>query len=302
MNNPTSTPIYLGIDGGGTSCRARLRDASGALLGEGAAGAANVQLGMPQVQAAVVQCTEQALQQAGLGGMPWSDLHAGIGLAGAVSDADIAATADLQALFGQCALHQDAYIACLGAHRGEAGGIVIVGTGSCAQVVCPAETRTFGGWGFALSDDASGAWLGHQALRLVVQIQDGLLPQSALAQLVSETFTQPRELLAWSAHATPADYAQFAPLVFELADAGDAQAHELVSAGCAQLMRLIDATSQYNTGNISLMGGLADSYLRHLPTTIKTQLRPAHADALDGALYMAGLDLWKPDATRTDKL
>ena len=38
--------LFLGIDGGGTRCRARLCDDAGRTLGEGTAGAANVRLGL----------------------------------------------------------------------------------------------------------------------------------------------------------------------------------------------------------------------------------------------------------------
>ena len=34
--------LFLGIDGGGSKCRARIRDDGGRLLGEGAGGPANI--------------------------------------------------------------------------------------------------------------------------------------------------------------------------------------------------------------------------------------------------------------------
>ncbi|MCP3699810.1 MAG: N-acetylglucosamine kinase, partial [Aliivibrio sp.] len=39
------THLYVGIDGGGTSCRARIRNAQGELLGEAKSGSANILLG-----------------------------------------------------------------------------------------------------------------------------------------------------------------------------------------------------------------------------------------------------------------
>ena len=38
--------LFLGVDGGGTQCRARLADRAGRILGEGIAGPANIRLGL----------------------------------------------------------------------------------------------------------------------------------------------------------------------------------------------------------------------------------------------------------------
>jgi ribulose kinase len=44
-NSSERAQFYIGVDGGGTSCRARIEDAAGHLLGEGAAGPAATRLG-----------------------------------------------------------------------------------------------------------------------------------------------------------------------------------------------------------------------------------------------------------------
>ncbi|MBI4724482.1 MAG: N-acetylglucosamine kinase, partial [Rhodomicrobium sp.] len=46
--------LLLGIDGGGTRCRARLCTMSGAVIGEGVAGPANIRLGLEESFAAVL--------------------------------------------------------------------------------------------------------------------------------------------------------------------------------------------------------------------------------------------------------
>src|SRR5256885_15462599 len=80
-----TTPLFLGIDGGGTRCSARLRDADGRLLGEGSAGPANARLGHPAVVEVMKACRE-TLESAGLDGAALSCVHAGFGLAGAPQD------------------------------------------------------------------------------------------------------------------------------------------------------------------------------------------------------------------------
>jgi len=42
------TLLLLGVDGGGTQCRARLCAPSGTMLGEGRAGPANIHLGLDE--------------------------------------------------------------------------------------------------------------------------------------------------------------------------------------------------------------------------------------------------------------
>src|SRR5438128_973842 len=45
--------FYIGVDGGGTNCRARIEDAQGRLLGQGAAGPAATRIGTVELMQAV---------------------------------------------------------------------------------------------------------------------------------------------------------------------------------------------------------------------------------------------------------
>src|SRR6476660_5584872 len=76
-----TTPLFIGVDGGGSRCSARLRDAEGRLLGEGSAGPANARLGAPAVVEVMKAC-RAALASAGLGEDAFAHMHAGFGLAG----------------------------------------------------------------------------------------------------------------------------------------------------------------------------------------------------------------------------
>ncbi len=290
MSNTNNATIYLGVDGGGSTCRARLRDHKGQLLGEGTAGPANLRLGAATATAAIQESIDRALSSAGLDTTVLPTLRAGIGLAGAVLDEDMAEIRTLQSQFAHCTLNQDAYIACLGAHSGEPGGIVIVGTGSCAQIICPQLTRTYGGWGNRISDHASGAWLGRKALRYALQALEQLQPSSAFTQHLCDRFDhRPAEMLRWSDTAIAADYAAFAPFIFDFADRDDPIALALVDSGCQHLGLFIKALAAHNTGKICLLGGLAQNYRRYLPQALAQHLCAPRGDALDGALLMAGL-------------
>ena len=58
--------LFLGVDGGGTRCRARLCDASGLKLAEAQAGPANIRLGLKEAFASVLDVTLNCLEQAHL--------------------------------------------------------------------------------------------------------------------------------------------------------------------------------------------------------------------------------------------
>ena len=74
----------------------------------------------------------------------------------------------------------DATTACVGAHAGADGGLVIAGTGSAAIARVGGKETIIGGRGFALGDDGSGALIGLAALRAATRAYDRLGPSSAL--------------------------------------------------------------------------------------------------------------------------
>src|SRR5260370_34908520 len=75
--------VLLGIDGGGSRCRARLCNIAGATLSEGVAGAANLRLGVEQSFASVLQATIQCMNGAELSPRAFERVVACVALAGA---------------------------------------------------------------------------------------------------------------------------------------------------------------------------------------------------------------------------
>jgi glucosamine kinase len=157
--------FLLGVDGGGTQCRARLADVSGTILGEGVAGPANIRRGLAESMAAVLEAARQCLAEAGLGEAALGETAACLALAGASEPADLAAARRQRLPFRRGLIVTDAEAACVGAHRGRDGGIVIVGTGSIGWAIQGGRHYRVGGWGLPLSDEGSGAWLGLEAIR-----------------------------------------------------------------------------------------------------------------------------------------
>jgi glucosamine kinase len=181
------TVLFLGIDGGGTSCRARLADFEGIVLGEGSAGPANIRIGLNESFRAVLEATDQCLAQAGYTSEE-VDLVACLALAGASEPMDLAAARAYKHPFLRTVITTDAHAACVGAHGGKDGGIIIIGTGSVGWAVLGGSVHRVGGWGFPVSDEGSGAWLGCEAARRVLWAHDGRLAWTGLLERIYEHF------------------------------------------------------------------------------------------------------------------
>ncbi|BBE73298.1 BadF/BadG/BcrA/BcrD ATPase family protein [Oharaeibacter diazotrophicus] len=284
-----SARLLLGVDGGGSGCRARLADADGRVLGEGRAGPANLTTDYDAALAAVDAAWRGAVAAAGLAPDAAAPrIIAVLGLAGAVALGDGARVAARGLPFARANICSDGEIACVGAHAGEFGGLVVVGTGSQAVLVEAAGVRRFGGWGFALSDDGSGAVVGREAARRAIAALEGLGPASALTRAIAARFgDSPLAMLDFALAARPADYARLAPDVFEHAGRGDPVALAIREAAVAAVTRLVDRLAAAGATRVALAGGLAASYAPLLSARLDGLVRPALGDALDGALTLA---------------
>src|SRR5215218_883650 len=112
-------PLFAGIDGGGTGCRARIQDSEGRLLGTGIAGPAALRLGIDRALGEVEKAGRAALQEAGLDPGLLGSLHAGVGLAGVGRKGALKELLQRPHPFRSVVYVNDATIACMGAHRAK---------------------------------------------------------------------------------------------------------------------------------------------------------------------------------------
>jgi glucosamine kinase len=282
--------LYVGIDGGGTNCRGRLREGAGKLLGEAVAGPANTRLGIAQARQQVIKVARDTLLDAGLGDDALARCHVGAGLAGLHILADKEAFLDWKHPFLSLKVASDARIACLGAHDGALdGGIMIIGTGSCGYGLIEGKSINVGGWGFALSDGASGARVGYLALRYAIAAQDGIYDSSSMTDHIMFQFKySPEEMVLWSAQAKPADYAEFARIVVEYADKNDPVALNLMEQCGSEAQAILRALACRGITRIALMGGFAEFVEPWLSADVAALLVPRKYDARDGAILLAG--------------
>ncbi|WP_373505300.1 BadF/BadG/BcrA/BcrD ATPase family protein [Aestuariivirga sp.] len=284
---------FLGVDGGGSKCRARIRSSGGQVLGEAVGGASNIYQDFDGAIATIVATAAEAARQAGL---DMRALHAGMGLAGIVTSVGAEKIEAARLPFASVTADNDAYAACMGAFAGADGGIVIAGTGSIGFALVGGERYMVGGWGFQLGDHGSGAWVGHHAVRRAALAIDGLLqPTRLIDNILARTGRTRFDLSRWSEQAAPKDYAEFAPIVFECASQGDVQGMMIVIEGAAAISNLGRALLARGARSVCLLGGLSKVYPPYLDADVKRALAEPRYDAMDGAIMMARRAMGLPE-------
>ncbi|TKT74775.1 N-acetylglucosamine kinase [Aquamicrobium sp. LC103] len=279
--------LILGIDGGGTSCRAALARTSGEVLGYGKSGSANIMTDLHGARDSIVEAARLAFADAGQNPLLLSSTPAVLGLAGTnVGDYRQQLLEILP--FHESAVESDALIALHGALGRHDGAIAIIGTGSIFMSRRGRQTRTIGGWGFKLGDLGGGARLGRDLLEEALLAHDGIHDGSSLARAVLQHFeNDPRNLVEFAARAKPRDFGSFAPMVFEHFAQGDAVAETLVARSVDNIEEALDTLDLAAGERLCLLGGLADFVAPRLSPGYRKILEPPLRDALGGAVEMA---------------
>ena len=279
--------LFLGVDGGGTGCRARLADRTGTVLGEGTAGPANIRINLEESIHSVLTAASQCLNQAGVSFA--EPIIACLALAGASEPREAAAAQTAcKGRFHHVIVTTDAHAACAGAHAGRNGGIIIVGTGSIGWGVESERSFRVGGWGFPVSDEGGGAWLGCEAVRRALWAHDGRLGWTPLLRAIAAEFDlSPHAIVAWMGTAKPRDFGRLAPYVVEHAASGDPIAQEIMRSAAGHIDAIAARLGDHGAARLSLMGGLAHAIEPWLADETRSRLVPPAGDALDGALRIA---------------
>ena len=279
--------LFLGIDGGGTGCRAALADAGGSICGRGRGGAANIVTNLFHARDSIVGAAREAFAQAGI---PFERAHeatAVLGLAGANVGAYGKELAELLP-FGRARVENDALTALEGAVGPGNGAIAIIGTGTAFMVRHEGQTRAIGGWGFAVGDRGSGARMGQKLLEETLLAHDAIRAPSPLSGKVMRHFRDnPQAVVEWATKARPGDFGGFAPWLFEQPE--DPLARDIIALAAADLAAAIRALQLREGDRLCLLGGLAPLMESRLPADCRSFVRPPQGDAVDGALALARL-------------
>lgn len=278
----------LGIDGGGTSCRAAVADRQGVVLGRGRSGAANILTDPNSAIVSITEAARAAFRDAGLDEDGVADASAFLGLAG-TNVGDLTRYVRDRLPFRHTDIDSDGLIALQGALGDGDGAVAILGTGSIYMGRLEGVTRYVGGWGFVVGDLGGGARLGHALLQEALLAHDRVHPPGSATEAVLAEFRHdPRNIVEFARLSKPGDFGRFAPLVFEHAGKGDACALALIEAAAAAVNESLDAIATLSGApRLCLLGGLAPLYPPWLAERHRSILVEAEADALAGAVALA---------------
>ncbi len=237
-------PYYLAIDGGGTKTRCLLADETTVLADAMAGGSNMVRLGEQPARESLHTAVHRVCTTAKIS--PAQIRAVCIGAAGAARP-DIAAKirnilAEIMsgATPANIEVVSDAEIALEAAFGASPGVVVIAGTGSIAYGRDAAgRIVRAGGWGFAISDEGSGHWIGRHAISAVVNAGDQGR-ETALAAMILQAWkiTTLDELVQQANSTPPPDFPRLFPVVLRAADEGDAIARDLLAEAGAKLANL----------------------------------------------------------------
>ena len=168
-----NSELFLGVDGGQSSTKALIGDASGRVLGRGTAGPCN-HVSSDEARAkflrTIGECVAAARADAGIGSAV-RFRAACFGMSGGPEDKDALLREVVDA--DQWLVTHDGLIALSGALAGEDGVIAIAGTGSLVFGRKGARTMRAGGWGYLFGDEGSAFWIVREALRAALRQEEG---------------------------------------------------------------------------------------------------------------------------------
>jgi len=279
--------LLIGVDGGGTGCRAVIGSLSTGVLGKAEGGPANATSDAALTITNVLNTVQAAAKTAQLSPDVLSGAVAHLGLAGVMTEEDAAGISNALP-FADATVTDDRPTAIVGALGDQDGFLLAIGTGTIVASSRGGEFAYVGGWGFQVSDQSSGAWLGHSALRRTMLCHDGLGAHSDLTRsLLTHFNNDPNKIVAFAANATPGDYGTLAPNVVDAARAGDLWGRAIMSEGADYIMQALTTLGFRSGDALCLTGGVGPHYAPYLPSEALQGRLSSRGDSLDGAFQLA---------------
>lgn len=235
--------IFLGIDAGGSKTTCVAGDETSVLATATTEGSNVIRWGEAEARRQLHEAIQKACAEANtrLGEVR----RMCIGMAGAARPVISSIIKGIVAeIFpGEVEVVGDMVIAMQAAFGTKPGIIVIAGTGSIAYGRNKdGHTARAGGWGFAISDEGSGHWIGRAAVSGVMRAQDEdeASPTGLALSILHAWHLQTLDDLVRAANASPtADFSNLFPHVLAAADAGDPIARTVLTQAGAELASLV---------------------------------------------------------------
>jgi N-acetylglucosamine kinase-like BadF-type ATPase len=299
---------FLGIDGGGTKTAFVLLDCNGRLLARHEATTSYyVEIGFDALRTLLHDGVQAVLAQAGVVAGDVAHCFAGLPAHGEDSGLLAAFDALLAGVLPRSTVGNDMVCSWAGSLAGEDGISLVAGTGSIAYGEWQGRGARCGGWGEVFGDEGSAHWLARETLALFSRMADGRAEPGPLAGLVREHFELKHDLDLCgeiNGGAARSELAQVARLATAAANAGDAQARQLLvragdelaalAAGVAHNLGLpasqallVSYTGGLFAAGELLLGPLKAALARRLPGAVLR--KPRFSPDLGAALYAARL-------------
>jgi glucosamine kinase len=286
--NQISLPKYfIGIDGGGTGTRAIITtpdskiaihsDGPPSALGHGVENSWRVILDLIAKAFAKDVAPVPSLNQCWIG----------LGLSGVNNPIWKNEFLLRQPGFAHIELESDGFTTLLGAHQGQRGAIIALGTGTVAMSWDGEQSiKSISGWGFPSGDEASGAWIGLRIASLVEKSLDGRRAKSPLSEAVLSNFGGSSDsFITWLGSAKQSAFASLAPLAFKFAKL-DPDVDLVISDCCAEVETLAKTLNRNGQFPLAVCGRIGSALIPHLNPNFANQLVSAKGTSADGALYL----------------
>lgn len=284
--------LFIGVDGGASKCIVRVENEMGELLGREVSGPANIRLSVEKTWESIDSALANILHPLGITfNHTQYRFHAGMGLAGCEMSSAYQRFIKYSHFFHSLQVKSDAYTACLGAHGGENGAIIIAGTGTVGLQIENGKITKIGGFGFPHDDEGSGAWLGLKAVKETLHWLDGRSNPSELTKTIYARFQNNHdEFVEWCCHANSTAYAELAPQVIQLAEVGDTIAQALLKKAARALdnigQALLSAQSSQTILPCALVGTVSPFLEPYLSSELRARLRPCQLTPDKGAILL----------------
>ncbi|MBR8383225.1 N-acetylglucosamine kinase [Burkholderia cenocepacia] len=312
------TPLFLGIDGGGTKTAFMVIDRQGRVRARHETTTSYyLEIGVDALRTLLADGVHAVLAAANVARDDVAYAFAGLPAYG--EDSRLLPELDglLAPLFARerYRIGNDMVCSWAGTLAGGDGISIVAGTGSIAYGQREGRAARCGGWGEVFGDEGSAYWLAREGLAAFSRMADGRAARGPLFDIVRAHFALEHDLdlcAAVNAGAVRSRFAQLSRLVIDAAHAGDPAAHALIDRATDELAQLaagVARTLGWPPGEplpVSYSGGvfnagaralepLRDALARRVPDAVLTAPRLGpHVGAAVHAARLAGMPLDAP--------
>ena len=235
--------FFLGIDGGASKTACIVGDEH-SVLGRGTGGSSNLtRVNEAAARESLAAAIQQACGQAKI--TPAQISSSCVGIAGAARPGISQIIRQLVSglVSGKVEIVGDMVIALEAAFGAGPGVIVIAGTGSIAYGRnAKGATARAGGWGYVISDEGSGYWIGRAGVAAALHAHDEGRQTTLLAEAMKALNAKTTEQLILAANAVPPpEFSELVPAVLAAADCGDPAALAVLTGAGHELAQLAKA-------------------------------------------------------------